>query len=340
MDVGRALSEPRDRHRRQLEPERRDPDPVRGSACDDLSAAVGGRRRTRWCSPASCSPQARSATVSAGRARCNWGSSASSSPRCSPPRRPRCGRSSLSRALMGACAAFIMPSTLSILVNVFGPHERTKAIAIWAGVTGGAGALGPLASGWLLGHFWYGSVFLVNVPIVLIALVLGAFLVPTSQRSGGGQARSRRRGSFDRRDLVARLRTDPGARRRMDEWRATRRVRARRASCSPLFVWWESRVDEPMLDMKYFRNPAFSTATAGLIARLPVDVRRDVPLHAVLPAHPRLQPALGRGAVLADRADHDDRLTAHAADQRPLRLEPNGCRRHDARRRSGSSCSR
>src|SRR3954452_15723503 len=85
------------------------------------------------------------------------------------------------RALMGACAAFIMPSTLSILVNVFPPHERTKAIAIWAGVTGAAGAIGPLASGWLFGHFWFGSVFLVNVPIILAALVLGMFLVPKSK---------------------------------------------------------------------------------------------------------------------------------------------------------------
>src|SRR3954464_8278340 len=85
------------------------------------------------------------------------------------------------RALMGACAAFIMPSTLSILVNVFPPHERAKAIAIWAGVTGAAGAIGPLAGGWLLGHFWFGSVFLVNVPIILAALVLGMFLVPKSK---------------------------------------------------------------------------------------------------------------------------------------------------------------
>src|SRR5437762_2364830 len=83
-------------------------------------------------------------------------------------------------ALMGGCAAFIMPSTLSILVNVFSPQERAKAIAIWAGVTGGAGAIGPVASGWLLGHFWYGSVFLVNVPIILGALALGVFLVPKS----------------------------------------------------------------------------------------------------------------------------------------------------------------
>src|SRR5438067_8221378 len=85
------------------------------------------------------------------------------------------------RALMGGCAAFIMPSTLSILVNVFSPQERAKAIAIWAGVTGGAGAIGPVASGWLLGHFWYGSVFLVNVPIILGALALGVFLVPKSK---------------------------------------------------------------------------------------------------------------------------------------------------------------
>ena len=60
------------------------------------------------------------------------------------------------RAVMGAAAAFIMPSTLSIIVNVFPPHERTKAIAIWAATTGAAGAVGPVASGWLLGHFWYG----------------------------------------------------------------------------------------------------------------------------------------------------------------------------------------
>ncbi len=84
------------------------------------------------------------------------------------------------RAAMGASAALIMPSTLSILVNVFPPHERTKAIAIWAATTGAAGAIGPVASGFLLGHFWYGSVFLVNVPIIAVALIAGWFLVPRS----------------------------------------------------------------------------------------------------------------------------------------------------------------
>ncbi|QXC59786.1 MFS transporter [Aquihabitans sp. G128] len=85
------------------------------------------------------------------------------------------------RAIMGVAAAFVMPSTLSILTNVFPAHERPKAIAIWAGISGGGAAIGPIASGFLLEHFWWGSVFLVNLPIIVIALVAGAFLVPSSK---------------------------------------------------------------------------------------------------------------------------------------------------------------
>src|SRR6266446_271666 len=85
------------------------------------------------------------------------------------------------RAVMGAAGAFIMPSTLSIIINIFPPHERPKAIAIWASITGAAGAFGPVASGYLLGHFWYGSVFLINIPVIVIALVAGRFVVPKSR---------------------------------------------------------------------------------------------------------------------------------------------------------------
>ena len=74
---------------------------------------------------------------------------------------------------MGLGAAFVMPATLSILTNVFPPHERGKAIAIWAGISGGGAAIGPVASGFLLEHFSWGSVFLVNVPIIAVALVAG-----------------------------------------------------------------------------------------------------------------------------------------------------------------------
>lgn len=86
-----------------------------------------------------------------------------------------------SRAVMGAAAAFVMPSTLSILTNVFPAHERPKAIAIWAGVSGGGAALGPVVSGWLLENYWWGSVFLVNVPVILAAIIVGAAIVPTSR---------------------------------------------------------------------------------------------------------------------------------------------------------------
>ena len=85
------------------------------------------------------------------------------------------------RAVMGVGAALIMPATLSILVNVFPPQERAKAIATWAGVAGGGAALGPITGGWLLEHFYWGSVFSVNLPLIVIALVAGRLLVPTSR---------------------------------------------------------------------------------------------------------------------------------------------------------------
>lgn len=168
------------------------------------------------------------------------------------------------RALMGASAAFIMPSTLSILVNVFPPHERAKAIAIWAGVSGGAGALGPVASGWLLGHFWYGSVFLVNVPIVLVALGLGSVLVPSSKDPE--EARLDVVGALL--SIIAISSLVYGLIQAPDVgWRSTTSLAAFALGfvVLALFVLWERRVTEPMLDMAYFRNPAFSTATGGMI---------------------------------------------------------------------------
>src|SRR5689334_17833225 len=86
------------------------------------------------------------------------------------------------RALMGVGGAFIMPSTLSIITNVFtDPAERGKAIGVWAGVSALGIGLGPITGGFLLEHFWWGSIFIVNVPIVIAGLVLGYFLVPESK---------------------------------------------------------------------------------------------------------------------------------------------------------------
>jgi EmrB/QacA subfamily drug resistance transporter len=85
------------------------------------------------------------------------------------------------RALMGVGGALIMPSTLSILTNVFPAHERGKAIAIWASTAGLGVPLGPVLGGWLLEHFWWGSVFLINAPLVVIALIAAFLLVPESR---------------------------------------------------------------------------------------------------------------------------------------------------------------
>jgi DHA2 family multidrug resistance protein-like MFS transporter len=85
------------------------------------------------------------------------------------------------RALMGLGAAAVMPATLSIIANVFEPHERGRAIGIWAGAVGLGVAIGPIVGGLLLEHFWWGSVFLINVPIVIVGVVLIAVLVPESR---------------------------------------------------------------------------------------------------------------------------------------------------------------
>ncbi|MCU1485602.1 MAG: hypothetical protein JWN67_2348, partial [Actinomycetia bacterium] len=85
------------------------------------------------------------------------------------------------RAVMGLAAAFVMPSTLSLLANVFTADERPRAIAIWAGVAAGGAAFGAPISGFLLEHFWWGSVFLINVPLLVVALVAGRLLLPESR---------------------------------------------------------------------------------------------------------------------------------------------------------------
>lgn len=85
------------------------------------------------------------------------------------------------RAVMGLGSAFVMPATLSILTSVFPPELRGRAIGVWAGFAGAGAAIGPIAGGWLLEHFYWGSVFFLNVPVVVVALVAGHWLVPTSR---------------------------------------------------------------------------------------------------------------------------------------------------------------
>ncbi|TDC80276.1 MFS transporter [Streptomyces hainanensis] len=92
------------------------------------------------------------------------------------------------RAVLGLAGAVLAPSTLSLIRNIFhDPGQRRTAIAVWtAGLSGGA-ALGPIVSGLLLEHFWWGSVFLINIPVMVLLLILGPMLLPESRSPDPGR---------------------------------------------------------------------------------------------------------------------------------------------------------
>jgi EmrB/QacA subfamily drug resistance transporter len=169
----------------------------------------------------------------------------------------------LGRAIMGIGAAFVMPSTLSILTNVFPSHERAKAIAVWAGISGAGAAIGPVVCGFLLEHFWWGSVFLVNVPIIVVALVAGRLLLPRSRDPE--QSRLDIPGAvlsiLTVGSLVYGIIEGPNS-----GWASVATILRFGAAFvfGVLFILWERRVAEPMLDLTLFRNRRFSVASAGM----------------------------------------------------------------------------
>ena len=91
------------------------------------------------------------------------------------------GQIIVGRVVTGFGAAFVMPATLSLISTIFPPEERARAIAVWAGFAGGGAALGPIVSGALLDHFWWGSALLVNAPVIVITLTMVAVFAPTSK---------------------------------------------------------------------------------------------------------------------------------------------------------------
>jgi MFS transporter, DHA2 family, multidrug resistance protein len=168
------------------------------------------------------------------------------------------------RAVMGIGAALIMPATLSILTNVFtDTRERALAIGLWSGVAGIAVALGPVTGGFLLDHFWWGSVFIVNVPIVIAALVAGRFLVPTSRNPqrpridvvGAGLS------IVALGALVASIIEAPS-----NGWTDPLILTGFAVAVGAMvaFVLWERHVEEPMLDVRFFANARFSAASVNV----------------------------------------------------------------------------
>ncbi len=169
------------------------------------------------------------------------------------------------RAAMGLGGAAVMPQTLSIITKVFEPRERPRAIGIWASAVGVAVAVGPIAGGLLLDHFWWGSVFLINVPITAIGIVLIITLVPESRSADPGRIdylgvllsiaglvllifgiiQGGDTGSWLRADVLGPI--------------------AAGLAVLAIFGWYERRVAHPALDVRLFRDPRLSSASAAIM---------------------------------------------------------------------------
>ncbi|MEV5128752.1 MFS transporter [Streptomyces decoyicus] len=168
------------------------------------------------------------------------------------------------RAVMGLGGALVMPATLAILMNVFEREEQPRAIGIWAGGVGIAIAVGPIAGGLLLDHFWWGSVFMINGPIVLIALVAMLILVPDSKDPHPGRL-----------DPLGVLLSVVGLvllvygiirGGQLADFTGPQVVGTIVGGLAVLivFVVHQKHSDHPSIDISYFRKPAFSAAIAAI----------------------------------------------------------------------------
>ncbi len=168
------------------------------------------------------------------------------------------------RAAMGLGAAAVMPQTLSIISNVFDPAERPKAIGIWAVAVGIGIAIGPIVGGLLLAHFWWGSVFLINVPFTAASVAAIALLVPESKNPNPGRI-----------DFVGVLASiaglvllvygiiqggDKGSWVHLDVLGPVLGGLA----ILGFFVWYEARIRHPSLDVRLFRDARLSSAIGAL----------------------------------------------------------------------------
>ncbi|MGW8375238.1 MFS transporter [Streptomyces sp. ODS28] len=168
------------------------------------------------------------------------------------------------RAFMGIGAALINPSTLSIVTTLFTDHrERQRAFGIWAATSGVGIALGPIAGGLLLAHFWWGSVFLINVPVIAVALVCAVPLVPDSRDPAAGRP-----------DLVGSALSIAGLSLTLwavieapnDGWTSDLVLLTGLGGLAVLaaFVVWELRTPHPMLKLRFFRDRGFSAGIGTL----------------------------------------------------------------------------
>ena len=169
------------------------------------------------------------------------------------------------RAMMGLGAAMMFPATLSLLTNVFtARRERAAAIGLWGATTGVGIATGPIIGGWLLEHYWWGSVFLFMVPVAAGVAVLAAWAIPTSRdlRAPKTDWRGLILSAAGMGVLVLGIIQAPDW-----GWGSARTIGTLAAGATLLaaFAVAEARTGQPMLDIALFRNPRF-TAASGSVA--------------------------------------------------------------------------
>ncbi|MGX1670040.1 MFS transporter [Streptomyces sp. NPDC055400] len=168
------------------------------------------------------------------------------------------------RAGMGVGGALLMTTTLAVVVQIFDDKERVRAIGLWATVNSLGFAAGPLIGGVMLDHFWWGAIFLINIPVALVGLIAVLALVPESKNPLG-----------DRPDLVGALLSTIGMTGVVyaiisgpqHGWTSAHVGFSALVGLVVLaaFVVWELRIPYPMLDMHFFRNQQFTGAVAGAI---------------------------------------------------------------------------
>jgi len=166
------------------------------------------------------------------------------------------------RALLGVAAATLAPSTLSLIRNMFhDPAQRTVAIGFWVTSYSVGAAIGPLVGGLLLESFWWGSVFLLAVPVMVLLLLVGPRLLP--------EFRDPQPGRFDLASaalsLVSVLAVIYGVKRMAEEGFGSQPALAIAAGLvvGVVFLRRQGRLSDPMIDLRLFREPAFSASLAA-----------------------------------------------------------------------------
>src|SRR5438128_1183384 len=165
------------------------------------------------------------------------------------------------RALLGVAGATLAPSTLSLIRNMFvDPRQRTAAIGVWVTSLSAGGAIGPLVGGVVLEHFWWGSAFLIGVPVMLLLLVLGPLLLPEFREPAAGRLDL----PSALLSLVAVLAVIYGLKQVAQDglgWMPALPIAAGLA-VGGVFLARQQELPDPLIDVRLFRVPAFSAALA------------------------------------------------------------------------------